>query len=189
MPRICTFTMESISPYSQSKYHRAPELPKESKDSYEERTWREKCTVDENDEIIIPPMAIKKAIETAAAFLRMKVPGAGSTLYTKYFLGGILVTEGPKVGIKKQDVEGEWFFLDARGKKGGGSRVARCFPVIRKYKVQVEAFILNDQIPNDIFEKTLIESGNFIGIGRFRPEKGGFYGRYRIVGKPAWTET
>jgi hypothetical protein len=33
-----------------------------------------------------------------------------------------------------------------------------------------------------VFAEHLREAGNFIGVGRFRPEKGGYYGRYKVNG-------
>jgi len=58
-------------------------------------------------------------------------------------------------------------------------------PVIPNWNGDVEYYVLDETITPDVFEKHLQEAGNFIGIGRFRPENGGFYGRYK-VNKISW---
>ena len=40
--------------------------------------------------------------------------------------------------------------------------------------------VLADEITPDVFEEHLKQAGAFVGIGRFRPERGGFYGRFAI---------
>jgi len=176
--------LESISPYSQSQAYTEPEKEdKESSDDYEKRTWRYRCHVNEEGNVFIPPMQFKESLATAAAFLQEKIKGKGSSTYTKHFKAGVLVTEGPELSIKfPDDVKGEWLFLNADGKKNGTTRVWRCMPVVAHWTAEVTYYVIDETITKDVFEHTLIESGNFIGIGRFRPEKGGFYGRYKVNG-------
>jgi hypothetical protein len=180
--KTCIATLESISPYSCSRKHDMPKLEdgKESYADYESRTWRERCNVIDDGEIVIPPMAFKRSVETAARYLRMRIPGKNQSEYSKHFLSGVLVTTGLKVGVKKHEVLGEKLSLSANGKRGGGKRVDRIMPVIPKWTGEVEFFVLDDTITEEVFEKTLREAGNFIGVGRFRPENGGYYGRYKV---------
>ena len=179
--RICEATLENLTPYSQSRFHDTPLLNKEAKNDYEARTWRERVHSDENGLIFIPPMAFKNAMSDIAKFLSMQIPGKGKATYTKHFEAGVMVLEGLSLGVKKDDVEGEWFFVPSDGRRGGGSRVKRCFPVIRKWTGVVKFYILDDTITEDVFEHHLREAGNFIGIGRFRPRNNGFYGRFKVA--------
>lgn len=183
--RIATATLRSIAPYSQSRFHDTPKLDKERPDDWEMRTWRERLSVGEDGRVFIPPMAFKKSAETAARFLGMQIKGRGKATYTKHFKAGVLVTEGLALPVKKDDVPGEVFFVPADGK--GGSRVKRKFPVIAEWSGDVMFYILDDTITPDVFEIHLREAGNFIGIGRFRPENGGFYGRF-AVDRIEWSE-
>lgn len=52
---ICS--LESISPYSQSKFYETEKLPKERPDDYEARTWRDRLHVNQDGFVFIPPMA------------------------------------------------------------------------------------------------------------------------------------
>lgn len=104
---------------------------------------------------------------------------------TKHFEAGVLVMDPVPLGIKCADVPGEWFFVPSDGKRGGGSRVKRCFPVVREWSGDVTFHVLDDTITQDAFEHHLSEAGKFIGIGRFRPRNNGFYGRFSVE-KVSW---
>lgn len=183
--RIATAKLHSIAPYSQSRYHDTPKLDKERPDDYEMRTWAERLSVTDDGQVFIPPMAFKKSLETAARFLGLQIKGRGKATYTKHFKAGVLVTDGLVLPVRKEDVPGEVYFVPADGK--GGARVKRKFPVIQDWSGEVTYYILDDTITPDVFEAHLKEAGNFIGIGRFRPENGGFYGRY-AVDRISWSE-
>ena len=173
-------TLESISPYQQSKHYVTEKLEKESPGDYEIRTWRDRAHVNQDGYVFIPPMQFKKSLEIAASFLSMKIIGKGKATYTKHFLAGVLVTDPIVLPIKKEDMQGIWVFVPSDGKKGGSTRVNKCFPTIHEWKGEVTYYILDETITESIFRTHLEEAGNFIGIGTFRPGKGGYYGRYKL---------
>lgn len=179
--RICLATLESITPYSQSRAFQSEPNEKESKAKFEERCWREKAHANEAGEIFIPAMSLKYAVDEACKRLGLQIPGQGKTRYTKYFEAGQYCMEGPTIGIKVADVPGEWVYCNADGKRGSGTRVMRCFPVIAQWKATAKFAVLDEKIPEDVFEQCLRESGLYVGIGRFRPQNQGFYGRFKLV--------
>lgn len=75
--KMVEVSIESITPYSQSRMHDAPKLEKETADAYEKRTWREKATVNADGEICIPAMALKNCLDSAAKLLGTQIPGKG----------------------------------------------------------------------------------------------------------------
>jgi len=176
--KIAMTRLRGIAPYSQSRYHDTPKLEKEGSDAHEMRTWANRLHVTDDGLVFIPPMSFKKSLETASRFLGMQIKGRGKTTYSKHFKAGVLVTDGLVLPIKAVDVPGEVFFVPANGRDG--SRVKRKFPVIREWSGEVTYYILDDTITEDVFSAHVKEAGNFIGIGRFRPENGGFYGRYAV---------
>ena len=131
-------------------------------------------------------MQFKKALEGAGSALRMVIPGKAPSEYGKKFKSGIIVSDPLMLGIMLDDVEGEWLFLDAQPGSAKKSRVDKCMPFIKEWSGDVTYYILDDIITEPVFEKHLIESGNFVGIGRFAPHVGGFYGRYK-VNKITWS--
>lgn len=185
--KIATAKLESLSPYSQSQRLRTPRDDKEPWDHYEDRVWQERMHVNDDGFVYIPPMCFKRSLETAAKFLRMRIPGKDRSEYGKHFLAGIIVSEGLVLPVKAKDADSEWLPLSGSGKKGGMD-VNKRMPLFPEWSGEVTFYVLDDTITPDVFEKHLNEAGNFIGIGRFRPEKGGFYGRYKVLGVK-WTES
>lgn len=174
--------LRSLSPYSPSRHiaNDVERLEKESHDAYEKRTWREKAHFDEKGRVYIPPMAFKQALSSAASFLSEKIKGKGQATWSKHFLAGVHVLEPVVLPIKKEDLIPQWIFAHADGKRGSGKRVMRCFPLIPQWEAIVPFSIFDLTITEEIFEKHLREAGNFIGVGRFRCQNGGFLGRFKV---------
>jgi len=173
--------LRSLSPYNQSRQHWTAKDPKETHDAYEKRTWREKGHYDEDGNAFIPPMAFKGALSNAAKMLAIPIPGKGKSLYTKHFLAGVMITDMLMLGVKKEDVQPQWLSCDPQGRKGGMG-VLRAFPHVDNWEGTIRMHVLDDTISKEIFERVLREAGNFVGIGQFRPEKGGYFGRFEVVG-------
>lgn len=188
MIRVATVELESISPYSQSRFHDTDRKEQESHEQYRDRTWREHLHYDEKSgEVFIPPMSIKNCLSLAAKRLGLKVPGRGQKTYAAFFASAILVLEPVMLGIKKEEVPGEKLFLPADGKAGSGSRVMKIYPRIDKWKGTAVVHILDGIIGEKVFHQHMVEAGRYIGFGRFRPERNGFYGRFQ-VNKIDWKE-
>ena len=174
--------LESVSPYSQSRYFQVDPLPNEGKDDYERRTWRNRAHVNDSGLVFIPPMAFKNCLSEIARYLGMQIPGKGKSTYTKHFEAGVLVTDPLVLDVKEADIKGEWLFVPADGKRGSGKRVTRCFPVFPKWSGNVTFHILDETVTQDVFRHHLEQAGAFIGIGRFRPRNNGYYGRFKVAG-------
>lgn len=188
MIKIAHVQLESVSPYSQSRFHDTPRKEQESHEAYRDRTWREHLHIDEKGEVFIPPMSIKNCLSLAAKRLGMKVVGKGQKTYSTYFTSAILVTEPTMLGIKAVDVPGEKLFLPADGKAGSGSRVTKIYPRIEHWKGTATVLVLDGIITEKVFAKHIEEAGKYVGLGRFRPERGGFYGRFKVNGI-TWEES
>lgn len=174
-----TAALKSISPYSQSKHYDEPaKTDKESARDYEVRTWRERMHVNETGNVFIPPMSFKNCLSEAAKYLSVQIPGKGKSTYTKHFEAGVLVMDALILPFRKTEVAGEWLFVPTDGVRGSGKRVSKCFPVIPEWSGRVTFYILDETITKDVFMQHLEQSGQFIGIGRFRPRNNGFYGRF-----------
>jgi hypothetical protein len=44
---------------------------------------------------------------------------------------------------------------------------------------------LDETVTPPVFEEHLREAGSFVGVGRFRPRQGGYYGRF-VVERVTW---
>lgn len=189
MPRLCVAQLASVSPVNQSRCHETPKLPGENHGDYEVRTWREKAHYDpKTKEVFIPPMAFKIGLDDAAKMLSIKIPGGKNATYTKFFASGVLVMDPVFVGITVDKTEECRIHANADGVRGSGTRVWRSFPRIPSWSAAVEFHVLADEITEEVFERVLKQAGAFIGIGQFRPQKGGYYGRYKVLSTQWYSE-
>lgn len=178
--RVAEVSFTGISPYSPRKHITAPKLEKESPDAYERRTWREGMHYDKDGMVFIPPMQLKLSVDNAANFLGAKIPGRGNSMYKKHFVAGVMVFDPIPLGIHKDDVPPNELFVPSDGRKGGSSRVTKLFPLINDWGGTASFYIFDDTITKSVFEEHIREAGKFIGIGTFRPQNGGYYGRFRV---------
>lgn len=188
--RICIAKLKSATPYSQSRAidpDEFPKLPKEDAAGYDARLWKEKATYDESGIVCIPQMALKMSVDEAIKRLNIGIPGRGKSTYTKFFVAGQICEENVNLGIKKDDLQQITIWANADGVRGSGKRVRRKFPYIPEWSGVAKFALLDDVIPKDVFEKALTEAGRLVGIGRFRPEKGGYMGRFSVEGFQ-WSE-
>lgn len=171
------------SPYSQSKHYEkedVPELKGETHHAYEIRTWRNRMHVTDDGFVEMPGMGFANSIKYAAGRMSLKIKGGGMKTYTKNFESGIMVPGNVKLDIKAADVPFDKLFVPSDGKRGGGSRVTKFFPRIDAWKAAVTFFTFDDVITDDIFARVLVYAGQLVGVGRFRPQNLGFYGRFSV---------
>lgn len=185
--KLATTVLKSLTPYGQSKFVQEPKLERELADDYEKRTWKKRCHYDESGHVFIPPSAFKNCIAESAKFLGLQIPGKGKSTFTKHFEAGVLVTEGLTLDETEDQVQGEWLFLPADGKRGSGRRVLKCMPRFNKWSGTVKWHILDDIITKPVFQQVLENAGQLIGLGFFRPRNNGFWGRFSVE-KLDWQE-
>jgi len=125
-------------------------------------------------------MAFANCLKEAATYLSLSIPGKGKSKYTKHFQAGILVLNQMELDVKKEDVEPEWVLVPSDGRRGGTTRIEKCFPKIKEWSGEVTFYLLDDIITEEVFERVLREAGNIIGVGRFRPKNWGIYGRFAV---------
>ena len=180
------------SAYSQSAKHDTEFLDRESHDAYEQRTWLNKCTLNREGHIVIPSMALKQAIDTAAQKLGIKVPNRRGATYKNYFASGVLSVDDAVLmhngkPLTPQDAEKVTIQANADGTRGSGKRVPRSFPVFNQWQSAFDFLITDDIITPSVFDQTIRAAGVIVGLGRFRAEKGGRNGRF-VVSKIEWED-
>ena len=191
--KLVRVTIEGIpgSPYSQSAQHGTDMLDRETHEDYDIRTWRDKCTTNDQGQVCIPAMALKQAIDTAAYKIGMKVPNRRGATYKNFFSSGFFCNADVPIAngkaLTKADAIMQKINANADGRRGSGSRVPRRFPEFNKWHGVAEFTIVDDIITQEVFEHHIKVAGMIVGIGRFRPENGGKNGRFRVV-KLDWQE-
>ena len=187
---LARVTISGITPLSQSRQHDEPKLDGERPDDYDKRTWRSKLNValrNGKQTVVIPAHGLHQAIAAAAKYSKRQIPGQGKATWTAKFTAGITLMDDPALGIDPSTVDGVTISANADGVRGSGKRVPRKFPVIPAWSTTFEVLVLDPIITEEIFREMLEMAGMFVGIGRFRPEKGGTNGRFH-VDKIVWED-
>ena len=180
-------TIKGISPYSQSKALFEPKKPGETNTDYEHRICWMKLHTNGNGTVNLPVMCLPRALAEAARRHPRRIAGQGKATYTKHFEAGILVVEPPDLGVAPDAFREDILFCDAQPGTKGGGRVWKHFPTIDQWSCIVEFHVVDDDVINEeVFTHYLKHTGKFVGIGRFRPENKGYYGRF-VVEKVEWT--
>lgn len=181
--RLAEAEVKGISPLSFGRAFQSSKKDGERDDEFDERCWRERMHVARDGIVTIPAMMVKLAIDSAAQRMSMKIPGKGNNTYTKHFTGGILVADDPRLeGVRADKVPGLRLYVNADGKRGGGTRVWRRFPMIDQWETTLRVHVMDDVVSEPIFLKALVHAGMFIGFGRFAPRNRGVNGRFTVGG-------
>lgn len=176
-----TCELVGISPLSFSAPFKSLKKDNESHEEREERCWKERLHTNAKRCVIIPPMNLKNCLSGIASHLGEKIPGKGNKQYGKIFDAGIVILDPLELGIHEKDVEGEVFFVPSDGKRGGGTRVHKRFPMINEgWQAAATIFVIDDMITAEKAKEYLEKAGLLTGLGRFRPQRGGHNGRFKI---------
>lgn len=175
---IVRATLRGITAYEPGRYYQPNKKDGESDDAHDERTWRERAHCTPDGDVYIDGMCFKRALETASKTLGIKIKGKGKQNYTKYFVRAVIPTGNVMLGIRKKDLDKVDLFLPANAKDG--PRVTRRFPCIEQWTGVLELAVLDPILPESVVRKCLNYAGDFVGVGTFRPERGGMCGRFNV---------
>ncbi len=181
--RVATIEIKGLTPYSPSKAFQSEKKEKESPENFDIRCWREHAHVNVDGEIVIPSVAISKAIIATASFLGKGgfLQKKGAAKWTENFERGLAVAESSPIGHKEASMkEPELVYCHADGNPKSGKRVWRRFPFFSEWAATLVIHILDDSIPNEIFERVVNDVGLFNGFGRCSARVGGHLGRFTI---------
>ena len=187
--KIATVKITGVSPLQFGRYHAEPKLEKETADDAEQRLWKEKAHYDQTTrQLYLPPMALKNAISATAKILAISIPGKGKSLYTKHFLAGVICVDPAMIStpqgkpITLDDCKKIAVFGNSKGLRGGdGPRVEKFFPTIVPPWCSTLIYqVVDETITEPIFERVIRQAGMFNGFGVFRPQSGGWYGRFTV---------
>ena len=180
--RTATVQIAALTPYSQSRPLKSVKNKNETHDDFHSRVWPEHLHVDDEGQVVIPPTAILQGMAVAASYLGKGglLKKKGQSTWAENFRCGLAMARGSRIGKDQAAARPEPVYCSPNGKRGGGTRVWRTFPVFDDWRATLTIHILDDTIPDAVFEAVLDAFGLFIGIGRYRPENGGYLGRFTI---------
>jgi hypothetical protein len=167
-----------------------PKKAKETHDAYEKRTWRERCHHTSDGKLYVPAFALKRMLENTAKYKGDKIKGQGQKTWTAKFRAGLqvendMILTGGAPAF--EEVPGMWKSVPSDGKSGGAKRVKRCFPIVQDWSGEVRILLLDPFIQRDVVEDYLRAAGVVNGLGTWRPQNGGNYGRFSVE-SVEWSE-
>lgn len=171
-----------ITPLSQSRKHSVEKEEGESHEAHDVRTWRHKAhyiKTEHGEFMAIPAAGLQQSLTEGAKHTGKKVPGRGSKMWGGLFEKGVTVPFDALTDVKAEDVGFIDIYANLDGVRGSGKRGIRRFPIVNAWTAEVVYWVLEPSITESIFMEMLRASGLFIGIGRFRPGKGGSNGRFK----------
>lgn len=182
------YKLKGISPLSFSRVLQSVKPKGETDEAFADRTWREHIHTDSKGAVVIPPNMLKACIADCAKYFSEKIKGKGNNTWSKHFEAGIMIVDpmplmcGGKP-ILVDAVKSERLFLNADGKKGGGTRVWRIYPYVTDWECAGQLFVFDPVFDGQTgkIQEYMEHAGQFIGMGRWRPRKGGMYGRFNVT--------
>lgn len=119
------------------------------------------------------------------AFTRAMVKAVAGKKFGKLFAtaamkGSVFITETLSIIEDANGKPLKKYDIDRRSVVVGKARVLRCRPIFEEWSIRV-ALEINTAILNpDMVRESLALAGMIVGVGDFRPEKGGRFGRFAV---------
>jgi hypothetical protein len=122
----------------------------------------------------LPSTYLRSAIVEAAK--QFKITGKGKSTYSK--LAGSVIEVGPEFS----PIVGDWkeFRIAAVNPMTKG-RMMVSRPRFDSWSVKFEITILDDSLPVGVLNEILQHAGNYVGVGDWRPDKKGMFGKFMLT--------
>ena len=179
-PEIVTFKIVGISPLLQNNpanfigvAESAALATKKQYDDKEEARLR--VYLDEEGIYYHPSQAFIKAMVKAVAGRKF-----GKIFATKAISGSVFIVEPHCTILGADGKPAKEYTIDRQPVVVGKARVLRCRPCWPKWSMNVALDIDTAIISREQVGESLSLAGRTIGIGDYRPEKSGGYGRFRV---------
>lgn len=166
--------IKGITPYLMHKFcgEDLKSEKKVGKKDYEEEVYKV-LYKSADGEIYVPSAQLKGCLIEAGK--QMRVVGRGKSTYSKLF-GAFLIINPDAIPMINQDWE-----TDARAVVVQKSRIIRYRPKFNEWGLIFEIIILDDGIDPVVVKQGLDIAGNYVGIGDYRPQKKGSFGRFIVT--------
>lgn len=127
-------------------------------------------------QLCIPSFAFRGAMLSAAKGRKM-----GKDFATTLVKGSVFVTaEFTPLTTPDGDPLHE-YVIDARRARVGTAGITRCRPKLEKWAAAVEFEVDQDFLAEENCRELLAIGGRTVGVGDFRPEKSGPFGRFTVL--------
>jgi len=177
-PKIVTFTITGRSPLLQNNpanfIGNSVDEELGSKKKYnDEEEARLRLYLDADGAFCHPCESFTKAMVKAVAGKKF-----GKMFATSAIRGAVFIVEPFALILDKDGKNAKTYAIDRRSVVIGKARVLRCRPMWPSWRMEVPLEIDTAILRPEQVEEALNLAGRIIGIGDYRPEKGGGFGRF-----------
>jgi len=148
-------------------------VEKKASEDWEKEALK-KLYLDSEGNLYQPSTHLERAMIEAGK--KIKVKGQGKATYSKIF-GSQLSVEEFELLHKKKDYEIFKILVVIPSTKG---RIMRYRPMLKEWQLEFH-ILFDEEIPQDVVKESLEIAGRNVGIGDWRPEKKGKYGKFQVV--------
>lgn len=148
-------------------------VEKKASTNYEKEALK-KLYVDSEGTFYQPATHIDRALIEAGK--KIKVKGSGKATYSKLF-GSMVSVQEFEIVHKIQNYEIHKSLVVIPSTKG---RVMRYRPMFKKWKLEFN-IEFEEEIPPEVVKEALEIAGKYVGIGDWRPEKKGKFGKFQVT--------
>lgn len=171
-----TVTIEGFSPLLM---HRFPMTEKDAKSKAKNQKQTKDDVesylyLDENKNLAQPSTHLIASLKKAGA--KFQIPGQGKLTYKNLMGSGAVIIDPDMILHKHQEYE-----IDRRPVVVNRARIVRSRPMLKKWELSFTVDYDKDEIPREVLKELFDYSGHRVGIGDFRPEKGGPFGRFIVT--------
>lgn len=139
--------------------------------------WRGSLYVDDQLNVILPAESIKAALIGGAKREKSGPQARGGTFV---FISPVLVHDASEVSIDELWGNGDTKNVHRVSAKVNSSRVMRTRPQFHDWSVEVDIHYDTSQAQSSDILRWLETAGRIIGIGDWRPESSGNFGRFTV---------
>ena len=129
---------------------------------------------DDNGALVQPSTHLIGALKKAGA--KFQIPGQGKLTYKNLMGSGAVIVDPDQIPHEFQDWE-----IDRRPVIVNRSRIVRNRPKLKKWALSFTVDYDEDEVPGEVLNELFEYAGRRVGIGDFRPEKGGPFGRFMVT--------
>lgn len=129
---------------------------------------------DEDGNLVQPSTHIIGTLKRAGA--KFQIPGQGKLTYKNLMGSGAVIVDPDMIPHEHQSYE-----IDRRSVVVMRARITRSRPMLKKWALSFELEYDEEEIPKSVLKELLDYAGRRVGIGDFRPEKGGPFGRFMVT--------
>lgn len=135
----------------------------------------DKLYLDENKNILLPSVYLRNCISESAK--QFKIVGKGKSTYSKLISSTVNV-EPFMINLKADKYE--IFRISAVNPMTKG-RMMTERPKFNEWEATFELILNDEAVPFEVINEVLEHGGKYVGLGDWRPEKKGMFGKFIIT--------